>query len=78
MKYYTITKGGKTITVDSIAQAYEMWDCLGRADVAIEHHAIEDGNHYRWDVAKITRRTSKKYGRITYHATLGNCIKAEA
>lgn len=68
MVYYIVKKDGIELKSNTKAGAFEAWDCLGRSDVTVEKHVIEeDGKHVIHSGKKMTRRM-RKDGTMVYHA----------
>ena len=64
MSYYVVKKNGKEFKAETKAGAFEMYDCLGRSDVRIEHHftdtdAVGEVREYVLAGSKMGRRTLK-------------------
>ena len=71
MKYYIVKKDGKEFRCETKAGAFEMYDCLGRLDVAIESHMFDTDasgkmKEYVWTYRKMMRRTLKS-GEMKYY-----------
>ena len=62
-RYYIVKKDGKEFRCETSAGAYEMYDCLGRFEVTIEEHIIDDPTgvmrHYTHTAHKATRKKLK-------------------
>ena len=69
-RYYIVKKDGKEFRCETSAGAYEMYDCLGRFEVTIEEHIIDDPTgvmmHYTRIANKATRRKLKS-GAFKYY-----------
>lgn len=69
--YYLLKKDGKEFKYETKAEVYEMWDCLGRGEVVIEHH-IFDTDVYGVkkeyiETSYTIRRRILKSGEIKYY-----------
>ena len=64
-RHYIIRKGDHIINAETPAGAFEAFDSLGRFDVIIEEHRLEDGKEYIFRYTKMTKKTDKD-GSIKY------------
>lgn len=77
--FYLVKKNDVEFKCDSKAVAYEMYDCLKRVDVIIEHHVIEEdlnGNMVEWvHVADKMKRRTLKSGEHKYYLHIVDSYK---
>lgn len=82
MNYYLMKKDGKEYRFDTKAAVYEMWDCLGRGDVIIEHHLFDtDASGIMKEyihTSRTIKRRKLKSGEFRYYLHFeGKCIVKE-
>ena len=77
--FYLVKKNGKEFKCESKAAAYEMYDCLNKIDVVVEHHVIEEdqnGSMVEWvHVADKMKRRILKSGEYKYYLHIVDSYK---